>query len=96
MASSASRPTSPNGLYCLYDVPKKIDASCCRQNETPSALISGAIRGARAFRSGRYAKRSTPTPSRPAPIIADASMAKISRATGTSGLSVPPSATSTK
>ena len=35
-----------------------------RKNETPSALISGAIRGA-LRRSGRYAKRSIATPSRP-------------------------------
>ena len=31
-----------------------------RKNETPSALISGAIRGA--LRRGRYANRSIPTP----------------------------------
>ena len=40
-------------LYCFGTDPKQITAICCRQKETPSALISGAIRGALFSRSGR-------------------------------------------
>ena len=62
--------------------PKQMTASCCRKNETPSALISGAIRGARFSRSGRYANRSMTTPSKPAPSIAAANMSAITTAIG--------------
>ena len=39
--------------YCLGVAPKQMTAICCKQNETPRALISGAIRGARFTRRGR-------------------------------------------
>ena len=83
-----------NVLYCFGTEPKSSVASCCRKKETPSALINGAIRDAR--RSGRYAKRSTTTPSRPDPIIPAANMSRIRRTIGTFGLTAPPSAVRTK
>ena len=51
------------------------------KNETPSALISGAIRGA--LRSGRYANRSMTTPSTPQPSIATRTINAIRSQTGT-------------
>ena len=63
-----------------------------RKKETPSALISGAIRGA--LRSGRYAKRSIATPRSAQPAIA-ASVIRISSSqVGTFGSVEPPSSCS--
>jgi hypothetical protein len=81
-------------LYCFGTEPKSNVASCWRKNETPRALISGAIRGA--CRSGRYAKRSIAIPSKPDPTIAAANMSKNRTGIETFGLVAPPSAVSTK
>ena len=59
-----------------------------RKNETPSAEISGAIRGA--VRSGRYANRSIDHAEQPAPIIAAMNMNGSSSQTGTIGSAGPP------
>ena len=59
------------------------------KNETPSALIRGAMRGAR--RSGRYANRSIATPRKPQPAIAASSMSTIRIQTATFGSWAPPS-----
>ncbi len=58
------------------------------KKETPSALMSGAIRGA--FRSGRYAKRSIATPSTPHPTIAPRIISRMSNQTATLGSCAPP------
>ena len=55
-----------------------------RKNETPSALISGAIRGA--LRSGRYANRSITTPRMAQPAIAARVIRISSSQTGTTGV----------
>ena len=44
--------SNANALYCFGADPKRITASCWRKNETPSALINGAIRE-RAFLTKR-------------------------------------------
>ena len=85
-----------NELYCLGMDPKQMTASCWRQNDTPRALMSGAIRGARFLRSGRYANRSMTTPSAPAPTIAAANINAITTAIGRLGSAAPPSAVRVK
>ncbi len=45
--------SNANALYCFGADPKRITASCWRKNETPRALISGAMREAFFSRSGR-------------------------------------------
>ncbi len=57
--------------------------------ETPSALISGAMRGA--SRNLRYAKRSMPTPRRPQPSIAKSSMHATTNQPPMNGSDAPPS-----
>src|SRR5258706_1131676 len=81
----------------LYDFGIAVNIStevCCRKKETPSALMSGAILGAR--RKGRYAKRSITTPSNPQPTMAAENMRKKRTASGTDGDAEPPNAVSTK
>ena len=57
-------------------------------NEIPSAVISGAIRGA--LRSGLYAKRSISTPSTPVPNAASKNMIATSSGTGITSAVGPP------
>ena len=64
-----------------------------RKNETPSALISTAIRGA--FRSGRYANRSMATPTTPAPSIPARNMSTMSGKSAIDGEGAPPNTLST-
>jgi hypothetical protein len=59
------------------------------KSDTPSALMSGAMRGAR--RSGRYANRSIATPRNPQPTIAASNMRTIRIQTATLGSCAPPS-----
>ncbi len=54
---------------------------------TPMAVISGARRGA--FRSGRYAKRSIRTPTKPMTIMAKANMTTSRTTSWTGSLIVP-------
>ncbi len=62
-----------------------------RKNETPSALISGAMRGA--SRSGRYAKRSIATPSdRASRHRGEHHRGRAASQIGTTGSTAPPSA----
>ena len=63
--------------------PKSSCIEFARKNETPSALISGAMRGA--LRNGRYAKRSITTPSTAQPAIAASVTSTSSAQIGTIG-----------
>jgi hypothetical protein len=60
------------------------------KNETPSALIKGAIRGA--LRSGRYANRSITTPRKPVPSIDTMNITTISSQTEIDSPAGPPNA----
>jgi hypothetical protein len=70
--------------------PKSRSALFWRKNDTPSALISGAILGA--FLKGRYANRSITTPRRPQPMIAATNIAATATQAPTEGLTGPPRA----
>ena len=80
--------------YARGEDPQSRTAVCWRKNDTPRALIKGAMRGAR--RSGRYAKRSITSPSSAQPTIAAMNIRTITTGVGRFGLSGPPSAWNTK
>ena len=70
-----------NELYCLGMDPKQM-TELLEAERNAKRAVSGAMRGARFLRSGRYANRSMTTPSAPAPTIAAANINAITTAIG--------------
>ncbi len=83
-------PPKANALYWRCEAPNRSCALYSRKNETPSAEISGAIRGA--VRSGRYANRSIATPSPAQPTIATMNISTSTIQIEITGFVAPPNA----